>query len=450
MKKPCIKSFLKLLISLSLIVSMTSCMSMADLDFKAVDQAIDDCDYITAKETILTNKNYYYTNKEKVLENLDLGLMQHFSMDYENSNLNLSEAESEIEKNFSKSISQSLGQMLVNDTVADYAGETYEDIYTNIFMCLNYIQLNDIENAMVEIRRFDNKMKVVGSEYQAVIDKQKMNMSSDFEKEEFSYVDYDVKFHNSAFARYLSMLLYRSAGDYDSAKIDLDKIKEAFKFQPSLYYFSMPSNLEEELEVHEDSARINFICFTGKSPIKVEEVIRIPFRHAYYKFAIPVMDHRPSRIRAIQAVLTDRENGQVYKANLHAIESIDKIACETYKQHFATIYARAIARSVGKAVKSGVYEAVAENTDDSNIRGLFSILNLFSQVSTEVTEKADTRISRYFPDIVSVAGINVPQGIYDVKVNFYNESKKKVFTYTVDNFAVKTGNLNLLEAIYQH
>ncbi len=423
---------------------------MIDLNFEPVDNAIDDCDYVTASEILLKQKSYYYTHKEKVLENLDLGLISHFSMDYENSNVLLSKAETEIEKNFAKSISQALGQMFINDAVADYAGETYEDIYANIFMCLNYIHLNDTENAMVEIRRFDNKMRVVGSEYQAVIDRQKMNMTSEIEKAEFAAVDYNVKFHNSAFARYLSMLLYRTAGDYDSARIDLEKIKEAFTFQPSLYDFSMPADLEDEIEPVQDSARVNFLCFTGKSPVKVEEVVRIPFRHAYYKFAIPVMDHRPTHIRAIQAVMTDRKSGQVYKANLHAIESIDKIAADTYKQHFATIYARAIARSIGKAVKSGVYEAVANNAEDSNVRELFGLLNFFSQVSTEVTERADTRISRYFPDIVSVAGINVPEGTYDVKVNFYNENKKKVFTYTVDNFDVKTGNLNLLEAIYQH
>ena len=221
-------------------------------------------------------------------------------------------------------------------------------------MCLNYIHLYKIEDAMVEIRRFDNKMKLVGKEYQAVIDSLKASVSSDFAKTELDCVDSEVKFHNSALARYLSMLLYRTAGDSDAARIDLEKINDAFKFQPTLYNFSKPQNLEEELILPEDNARVNFVCFTGKSPVKVEEVIRIPFANAYYKFAIPIMEHRPTNIRAIQAVLTNAETGNVYKVNLHAIESIDNIdvAYELGKLH-----------NIEMPIVETVYKVLYENLD---------------------------------------------------------------------------------------
>ena len=50
-----------------------------------------------------------------------------------------------------------------------------------------------------------------------------------------------------------------------------------------------------------DKARVNVVCFTGKSPIKVEEVIRLPLGDTYFKFAIPILTRRPTEIYGIQA-----------------------------------------------------------------------------------------------------------------------------------------------------
>lgn len=445
-----VKSLKPIFIFLILSAAFTSCATTADLDYSPVESYIEKADYIEAVDKLNELNDYYYGTHEAVLSNLDMGILQHFAGNYEKSNSYLSKAEVQIQKNFSKSITQALGSFIINDNVMDYPGETYEDIYTNIFMCLNYIHLYNIEDAMVEIRRFDNKMKVVGTEYQAVFDKQKASVNADFAHTELDCIDSSVKFHNSALARYLSMLLYRAAGDYDSARIDYEKIEDAFNFQPSLYNFTKPKNLQDELVLPEKDARINFVCFTGKSPVKVEEVIRIPFANAYYKFAIPIMDRRPTDIFAIQAILKNVETKKEYRVNLHAIESIENIAADTYKQHFATIYARAVIRSVGKAVTSGAYDVVSKLSDDKDIKNLFSALNFFSQISTELTERADTRISRYFPGYASVAGVTVPEGFYDVSINFYNSSKRKVYTYYIENVYAFVGELNLIEASYQH
>ena len=154
-------------------------------------------------------QKYFYSKRDKVLLYIDQGIVKHFASDYEASNKNLSLAEKEIELNFTKSVTQKIGQAVINDTVADYTGETYEDIYSNIFMCLNYIHLNKLEDAMVEIRRFDNKMKVIGSEYQDLINQQKANLKSEYDYSDFDNLDTDVEFHNSAFARYLSITQHK-------------------------------------------------------------------------------------------------------------------------------------------------------------------------------------------------------------------------------------------------
>ena len=127
---------------LFLSVSFNSCLSTADLDYSPIENQICNSHYDEASYKLYEMHDYYYGPHDKVLSYLDMGILQHFAGDYEKSTDNLSKAEVEIQKNFTKSISQAVGSILINDTVIDYPGETYEDIYTNIFMCLNYIHLN--------------------------------------------------------------------------------------------------------------------------------------------------------------------------------------------------------------------------------------------------------------------------------------------------------------------
>lgn len=438
-------------ITLSIFFSLCffSCVAFSEIEFSKIDNAISNADYKTAVTELEDNSKKYYSNSDKVLCNLDQGILQHFAKLYDKSNKTLSIAELEIEKNFAKSVSQTISSFLINDSVIDYPGETYENIYTNIFKCLNYIQLGNLEDAMVEIRRFDNKMKIVGKEYQPILDNQRKQMANDKKLKQVEFLDSNVNFHNSAFARYLSLLLYRTDGDFYSAKIDYEKIQDAFSMQPSVYNFQMPKNIEDELVLPSQEARVNVICFTGKSPIKLESSERYFLDDIYYKFSLPIMYHFPTKIKYVQVVLIGQDNKN-YKMNLHLLESIDNIAGETYKQHFASIYARALARSVSKALKTGIYQSVSDNAEDDNTKFLFSILNIFSTITTEVSETADLRISRYFPGYVSVGGISVPEGIYNVEVKFYNENMSNIYTYYLENYKAEIGKLNLIESVYQH
>ena len=154
----------------------------------------------------------------------------------------------------------------MNDTVVDYSGEVFEDIYTNIFMALNYIHLGDIEGAFVEIRRFDNKLRAASAKYSDMISQ--ANKESDSNGGETVEVP-DMEFHNSALARYLSMILYRSRGQMDAAAIDKKYLDSAFASQPHLYDFSSPSSLAQELDAPEGKVRLNVLAFSGKAPVKV-------------------------------------------------------------------------------------------------------------------------------------------------------------------------------------
>lgn len=436
----------KILIFFSFLIFLSvSCTTMADKNFTAVDTAIRNNDYATASESLESGKEYYYTKKENVLLYLDQGLLKHFSGNFKESNENFSLAEKEIERNFTKSISQTIATGIINDTVQDYPGETYEDLYTNIFMCLNYLHMKKFDDAFVEIKRFDNKMKLVGTEYESVLEVQK----SKLEKNDFSSVDTEVKFHNSALARYLSLLLYRADGDSSNANVDYKKIQDAFLLQKEIYNFNIPECIKDDIEPPSNMARVNFITFTGFSPLKQEVEIRLPFRGAYYKQALPVMVKRESIISAVQIVMTDTKNQKQYKASLKKLEPIDNIVCDTYKQHLGSIYCRSMLRSIGKSVGSGALSTASALSRQSQMKFLFGALSMVSQVATEATERADVRICRYFPGTASIAGLTVPDGIYNIKINYYNKGHKILYSQLLENYHAKKGQLNLLESVCQ-
>ena len=64
------------------------------------------------------------------------------------------------------------------------------------------------------------------------------------------------------------MLLYRTDGDVDNAAVDLKLLRQAFSLQPEIYNFPVPKNLNEDINIPEEKARLNVIAFSGIAPIK--------------------------------------------------------------------------------------------------------------------------------------------------------------------------------------
>ena len=302
-------------------VFFTSCVTAADYDFSAIDASLSSGDYEGIYQVLETDSSVLYSSHDEVLYNLDRGLISHYSEDYSRSNEELTVAEQKIYEFFSKSITLSISSFLITDTVIDYACELYEDIYTNIFMALNYIHQGNIEDAFVEIRRFDNKLKTSSAQYADLIAQANVSNSENG----INTVDVpNVEFHNSALARYLSLILYRSTGKLDSAEVDKKYIKNAFELQPSIYDFSMPSCIEEEFNVPKDQCRLNIIAFTGRAPIKVEDVTRVMAVDAsvYYKLALPIMEKQASVVKDIEVSVIDSNGNEVASTKMEKIESI--------------------------------------------------------------------------------------------------------------------------------
>jgi len=257
------KILVSIIILSLLIVAFSGCSSMRTSkgQYVGMMDKLREQDYDACLEQIEDSKDKFYKEKEKVLFYLDMGMLYHYNGDYVKSNEYLTDAEYAIEDLYTKSVGKAAASMLLNDNALDYFGEDYEDIYLNIFKALNYLHMDNFEDAFVEIRRVNNKLNILEDKYEKIA---KQYNESEDKKKEFKIGD--NKFQNSALARYLSMLLYKAEGKYDDARIDMAEIEEAFELQPIVYDFSQPE-FDGYLD-RTDKAQLYFLTFVGNSPEK--------------------------------------------------------------------------------------------------------------------------------------------------------------------------------------
>ena len=432
---------------LFIILCISSCASVPGDHAPAIRSA-QERDYEKSLSFIETKKSKIYGNKSEVLYHLDSGLLQHYNNDWESSIINLSAAEKNIYDLYTKSITAEIGSFILNDNVRDYAGEDYEDIYLNVFNSLNYYHQGKIDDAVVETNRAINKITALSNKHQQELIKARQ--AAKIGNQEIK----SISFHDSALAEYLRMLYCRSIGDYDGASTNQRMIKDAFVTQKKLYNFSVPESVNEELSVPSDKARLNIVAFSGISPVKDEVIIR-DYGLADFSFALalPELHYSAYPFTKIVVRVEDSKTGKTKVQTLELIESLENVAAETFKIHRDLIYAKAIARSVTKSVASNVGRSVGEELTKSNddsvaaVGVLMQLVSIAGNVTTQVTEHADLRISRYFPAKASVCGITVEPGTYDIQIDYYGSGNKVIYSDWRENVVLNPRKLNLIESV---
>ncbi len=405
-------------------------------------------DYSKSINYIEKNQNKLYGKKNRVLYNLDSGLLYHYNHDFSNSISRLSTAEKDIYTLYTKSISAEIASFIINDNVLEYSGEDYEDIYLNVFNSLNYFFEDKTEDALVETNRAINKIRTIMAKYEPEL--QKARKAAEMKETKID----SIAFHDSALVEYLSMLYRRQLGDFDGAFTNQRMINDAFLTQKKLYNFACPSSIQEELSVPKNMARLNVVSFTGLSPIKDEIIIR-DYGYANYTFALALPELIRSEYPFSKIIITAKNSatGKTVSQPLELLESMENVATETFILHRSVIYAKAIARSISKAIGSTLGDAVGQKlseSDDSDLQAAGLILQFFSlagRITNQIIEHADMRISRYFPARASVCGITLEPGFYDIKIDYYDKAEKLSHSDVRQNFELKSENLNLIESV---
>ncbi|MGE4519809.1 MAG: hypothetical protein AB7E04_09915 [Desulfobacteraceae bacterium] len=172
---------------------------------------------------------------DRLLYYMELGSISRLGEKYSVSNENFETAEKIAEDLYTKRSKDVLSAMLLNPRQSPYSGNEYENVYLNYFKALNYMDMGlkgsleaktCLENARVELRRMDYKLKsyeIEKGNYKEVEDKKKktlVKLLDIFSKFQGNWLDKDwLQFREDAFARYLSGIIYEISGLYDDARI---------------------------------------------------------------------------------------------------------------------------------------------------------------------------------------------------------------------------------------
>ena len=114
--------------------------------------------------------------------------------------------------------------VLLNDNVLPYDGEDFERVLVNVFLALNFAKQGLPDEAIVEARKVDLKLREFARQYEG-----------------------KNTFQEDAFARYLAGALYESGAEINDAFISYRKAHEAYEKYARAYGTKAPSFLLNDL-----------------------------------------------------------------------------------------------------------------------------------------------------------------------------------------------------------
>jgi len=398
----------------------------------------------TSSLSLESKKTALYSAHDEVLFNLDSGMLRFYEGNNEGAIERLTSAENGIFENYTKSVSQYAASVAMNDSEIDYAGEDYEDMYANLFKSIAYYNLGKRNDAIVEVNRFINKSKEISSRHEVQLAEARKLVR------ESGSTEININFHDSALGEYLSLLYYRSIGDKSMVQTSARFVNNAFATQSAVYDFPVPKSIKEETAVKKDDARLNFVCFSGLSPAKIEDFVRYSNE---FSIAVPALQKYAQNVRFVSVKAVNTETGHVYTTTLEKIEDISNVAMETFQSNSALYYYKSLYRSLVKGsvtLASRAAGGILAESDSAlaSAAGMaLSAASVLNENAANSTERADLRLSKYFPARADIGGITVKNGMYDIEISYYNKKDGTcLFIQNIKNVKVASGGLNLVSA----
>ena len=406
-----------------------------------------------AADSIMAAAEKDYGTASRVLYWIDRGMVLHLAGRYEASNGWLEQADQEIDQLYTRRLRTEAKAFLTSDTELPYEGEPYEQVMINAVKALNYALLGKWNEALVEARRLDHRLNVLTDR-----------------------VGNSDAYHDDAFARYLTGLLYEASGDFNNAFIAYRKSHELYRSPPWSHAAAPPmlkadllrmtetlNLLQEHEEYRQAAAGVNWqpvsatqhlaqvvvLSYNGRAPIKEDQFIDVPISLDALNLVLltkAATAERRSENRAIESVLyglngrvvrvalprivpqkTQVAYGQVtlsrgdelFTAKTELTQNFGALAEKALADRFKTTTLKAIARSTVKyalAEGAGRGAGAAAGKDAGPLVGL--LVGVVAKTLAVASEEADKRSWRMLPDEIQIARVWVPAGTYELRLRY--------------------------------
>ncbi len=391
---------------------------------------------VRVQGVIFNLKNGYYDLAREAVEKglkrgsllyyLELGTVEHYAKNYKRSSDLLEKAENLREELYTRSLSKEAGALLTSENIKSYRGEDYEDVLINYYKAFNYYYLDDIQEALVEARKVDEKLKYLNDLYER-----------------------KNTYRDDAFMEFVSGVFHEISGEYDDALISYEKAYTTFKNNYSQNYgTSVPpfvlkaikrvqliSGIEryrEELdtvEVSPDRSVLIVVLEYGFIPEKREGSLVFSYRNRkgvwkYRKIAFPYFPDTEIVVPHIDARVGRKH------LDFHEVEPIYKIA----KKNLRDRMMRIIAKSALRATVKGALEKKIEKELKKKSSELGEAVGILLNILNFSTERADTREWSTLPATILASYTEVDPGVYPVKIAIGGE---RIFSDSVKVSGIK-------------
>ncbi len=403
--------------------------------------------------TLVEQTEKEYGNKGRLLFGMDRGMVLQLAGNYQQSNAVLEQADDEVERLYTRTIRSETAAFLTNDNALPYEGDAYEHVMINVVKALNYAAQEQLQEALVEVRRIDHRLNVL----------------SDRVKEATQY-------RNDGFARYLSGILYEAAGDLNNAFIAYRNAYEAYETMRGWSRMSAPPALRADLlrtadalhfatefeayrqafpnvawqpvSIQEQLAQVVMISYNGRAPRKEDSYVDLPisldalqlvllnrgFGQSSYprnraadsllyglnghvvRVALPRLIPQKTRIPSERMTLTDARGDSV-TVQSELAQNVTALAEKSLSERLPAIMVKAVARAATKfAMAEGAMIGAqrAAGRDAAPWVGL--LVGLVAKGLAVASEEADKRSWQTLPDEIHVARTWVPPGSYQLSV----------------------------------
>ncbi len=319
---------------------------------------------------------------------------------------------------------------LVNPKVVEYPGEDHEHILLLYYKALNYLKMNDMEGALVECRRLNNRLNELSDRYKS-----------------------DTKYRRDAFIHNLMGMIYDASGDYNNAFIAYRNAYEIYRDDyAEMFGIGAPNQLKhdllraayrtgftEELAAYEqdfdivyeheslEHGEVLFLWHNGLGPIKDEWSINftivegeagfVTFDNADYGFSFPfpledleddeegdLTDLKFFRVAFPKYV---ERRPRFYDARLESsrgmetlevAEDINAVAFKVLEQRMVWEFSRSLLRA---ALKKAAEKSLEK--EDEGLGFAVGVINA-------LTEQADTRNWQTIPHSIHYARVPLQPG----------------------------------------
>ena len=407
-----------------------------------------------AADAVIEQSQKEYGSKSRLLYLMDRGMTQHLSEQYQASNATLEQADDEVERLYTKSIRTETKAFLLNDTELPFEGEPFEQVMINVVKALNYAELGQWNDAVVEARRIDHRLNVLADQ-----------------------ADSKSAYKDDGFARYLSGILYEITGDLNNAFVAYRRAYDAYTQTRSWLRTPPPTELRRDLLRITDAlhlsaehqeyqqtfsdlawqspgdtqqlAQVVVISYNGRAPRKEDLFIDLPIsldalnlvlltkqfgrgnrqsqeargaesvlyglNGRIVRVAIPRLVPQKTQVQYGEIVLTS-SSGSTVEGRTQVAHNLTSAAEKRLEERLPGISVKAAARA---AVKYAMAEGVGRGAQAAAGKDASPLIGILAGGIAHAlaigTEEADKRSWRTLPDEIHIARLWVQPGEYELR-----------------------------------